>query len=356
MPLETEISGKKEISRPKRPASAYNLFCAATVEKVRAEQPDLKFEDVSKRVAELWREIPPAEKEALEVKAKADRERYDKEMEKFRALKAKEEEQKKGLELLQGEKKRQAEETLAAQYVAHLGKNKTPGKPGKMNKAKAHDPNKPKKWMSAYMHFAVQKRKEMIAAGTPARKATFGEIGKRLGEDWKELSATEKAVFEKLAEEDQARWTTEMEAYKAKCAEEAKAQADEMKKTARKLFDAAQNSEEALKLLKQQRKEQKLANKEARALKKEKKEKMKDHPKRPQNAYMMFCNDERKDVQAKNPGLAPPEVSKLLGAQWKAMPEEQKEQYQERAALDRVRYVDEMVEYKAKQGPIAPTA
>ena len=47
-------------------------------------------------------------------------------------------------------------------------------------------------------------------------------------------------------------------------------------------------------------------------------------PKRPQNAYLLFCNLEREKVKLQHPEMTKTEVNKLLGERWKAMPKENK--------------------------------
>jgi hypothetical protein len=67
------------------------------------------------------------------------------------------------------------------------------------------DPNAPKKGLSAYMFFAKEMR-EKIKEENP--EATFGEIGKLLGEAWAEQE--DKSKYEKLAKEDKKRYESEM--------------------------------------------------------------------------------------------------------------------------------------------------
>lgn len=47
--------------------------------------------------------------------------------------------------------------------------------------------------------------------------------------------------------------------------------------------------------------------------------------------------------------LRPPQVGKLLGERWKALPAEDKVQYEEKARQDKTRYQAAMKEYAAKQ-------
>lgn len=60
----------------------------------------------------------------------------------------------------------------------------------------------PKRGLSAYMFFVQEKRAE-VKRDHP--DATFGEIGKKLGEMWRSLGDEQKSKYEKLAKADKAR-------------------------------------------------------------------------------------------------------------------------------------------------------
>jgi HMG (high mobility group) box len=72
------------------------------------------------------------------------------------------------------------------------------------------DPNAPKKGKSAYMIFASEKREE-IKKENP--DATFGELGKLLGQAWKDITEKEKEKYNKKAEKDKKRYDEEMKNY-----------------------------------------------------------------------------------------------------------------------------------------------
>ena len=50
----------------------------------------------------------------------------------------------------------------------------------------------------------------------------------------------------------------------------------------------------------------------------------KDGPKRGRSSYVMFCQDARSQVVQANPEASFGEVAKMLGAQWKAMADDDK--------------------------------
>jgi hypothetical protein len=67
----------------------------------------------------------------------------------------------------------------------------TKGEKGKKKGKKVKDPNAPKRALSAYMHFAQENRAK-VKEDNP--NATFGQLGKLLGEHWQNASAAEKKV------------------------------------------------------------------------------------------------------------------------------------------------------------------
>lgn len=84
-------------------------------------------------------------------------------------------------------------------------------KSGKVEKTKKEkDPNAPKRGLSAFMFFS-QEQREKIKKSNP--EATFGQLGKLLGEAWKELNDKDKAPYVKKAEADKARYEKEKAKY-----------------------------------------------------------------------------------------------------------------------------------------------
>ena len=61
--------------------------------------------------------------------------------------------------------------------------------------------------------------------------------------------------------------------------------------------------------------------------KKNKRVKDPNAPKKALSNYMVYCMRYRSDVQDKNPGSKPTEISKILGAQWNTLTVEQKAKY-----------------------------
>jgi hypothetical protein len=63
-----------------------------------------------------------------------------------------------------------------------------------------------------------------------------------------------------------------------------------------------------------------------------------DGPKRPRSAYMYFSNERRVALREEKPGMSITDCSKVIGGEWKALTDEQKQPYAEMASKDRERY------------------
>ncbi|KAF2153717.1 non-histone chromosomal protein 6 [Myriangium duriaei CBS 260.36] len=74
------------------------------------------------------------------------------------------------------------------------------------------DPNAPKRGLSAYMFFANEQR-DKVREDNPGIK--FGEVGKILGDKWKQLSDKQKAPYEAKAAADKKRYEDQKAAYQA---------------------------------------------------------------------------------------------------------------------------------------------
>ncbi|ORX60417.1 hypothetical protein DM01DRAFT_1332570 [Hesseltinella vesiculosa] len=76
----------------------------------------------------------------------------------------------------------------------------------KVTKRNKKDPNAPKRGLSAYMFFS-QANRDKVKAESP--NASFGELGKILGEKWRAMSDAQKKPYIEMAEKDKARYEAE---------------------------------------------------------------------------------------------------------------------------------------------------
>jgi len=76
---------KKDPNAPKRGLSAYMFFANDNRDKVREDNPGIKFGEVGKLLGERWKELTDKEKGPYEAKAAADKKRYEKEKAEYNA-------------------------------------------------------------------------------------------------------------------------------------------------------------------------------------------------------------------------------------------------------------------------------
>ncbi|KAA8910354.1 hypothetical protein TRICI_004152 [Trichomonascus ciferrii] len=80
-----------------------------------------------------------------------------------------------------------------------------------------------------------------------------------------------------------------------------------------------------------------------------KKKKDPNAPKRSLSAYMFFANEQRDTVRSENPGISFGQVGRVLGERWKALTDEEKRPYEDKAKADKQRYEDEKAAYAASK-------
>lgn len=142
-------------------------------------------------------------------------------------------------------------------------------------KRKKVDPHKPKRARSAFMYFSLSARPD-IRSEYP--EASFGEIGRILGERWRNTLEEMKTPFYELAAQDKARFNGEMA-------------------------------------------------------------KLPKKPKKPQSAFMLFSSDHRDKVKMDHPEASFTDTGRLLGAMWRNLSAEAKAEYTAKAAEDKQRYL-----------------
>lgn len=155
-------------------------------------------------------------------------------------------------------------------------------------------------------------------------KIAVTEVAKILGERWKSLDDNARAVYEKKANADKARW----------------------EKLCAQLGYVPETKKAAAKKAKEAKAAARDASPKRESPKKAKKEKDPNAPKRPRSAYILFSTEQRASVLKDHPEYAPKEVTVELGARWGKLSEAEKKQYQEQNEADKERYKREMESYK----------
>ncbi|KAF7647610.1 hypothetical protein LDENG_00169790 [Lucifuga dentata] len=75
----------KDPNAPKRPPSAFFIFCADFRPKLKIESPGLSIGDVAKKMGEMWNSTTAEDKQPYEKKAAKLKEKYDKDVAIYRA-------------------------------------------------------------------------------------------------------------------------------------------------------------------------------------------------------------------------------------------------------------------------------
>jgi len=192
-PKKTKKKAKKDPNAPKRPKTAYTYFMLAARANLAAENPTFGFGEIGRLVGQKYKELTAEGKEVYDKQAAADKQRYEKEMENYTPPDADSDDD---------------DDDVSSKASG----KKTAGKKPAKKKAKK-DPNAPKKGLSTYMLFCKEMRSKLKEESP---ELTFGELGKLLGQKYKELSAEEKTKYDVLAAADKVRYERENKVYQSK--------------------------------------------------------------------------------------------------------------------------------------------
>ncbi|KAF2116912.1 hypothetical protein BDV96DRAFT_598743 [Lophiotrema nucula] len=76
---------------------------------------------------------------------------------------------------------------------------------------------------------------------------------------------------------------------------------------------------------------------------------------RPRNAFILYRQHHQSSIVARNPGLANPDISKIIGEQWKAEPDEQKKVWQDLAVEEKARHQEQYPDYRYQPRRVGKT-
>ncbi|KAI6194260.1 hypothetical protein M3Y96_01106300 [Aphelenchoides besseyi] len=135
----------------------------------------------------------------------------------------------------------------------------------------------------------------------PDESVQVTEISKRCSEKWKTMKEEEKKRFFELADKDAQRYQAEVQAY---------------------------GGEDTSKKKKRQKKDP-------------------NAPKKALSAFFFFSNEKRPGVQQEHPDWKVGQIAQELGKHWKTLSDEERAVYERKAAADKIRYDEEMRNYRA---------
>ncbi|XP_016074437.1 PREDICTED: high mobility group protein B4 [Miniopterus natalensis] len=157
---------------------------------------------------------------------------------------------------------------------------------------------RPKVNVSSYIHFLLNYRNK-FKEQQPNTFLGFKEFSRKCSEKWRSISKHEKSKYEALAKLDKARYQEEMMNYVGK------------KKKRRKRDPKA--------------------------------------PRRPPSSFLLFCQDHYAQLKRENPTWSVVQVAKASGKMWSAQADMEKQTYEERAALLRAKYYEELKVYRKER-------
>merc|ERR1712194_191967 len=165
----------------------------------------------------------------------------------------------------------------------------------KNGKRKKRDPNKPRRNLSSFILFSNANR-DRIKQQNPG--TNFGKIATLLAEEYKRLSPEEKKKLTDEADKDFKRYKEEMSNYTP-----------------------------------------------TPGYKKRSKTRDPNKPKRGLSAYFLFSGANRAGIKERNPNVSFGDVAKLLAKEYKGLSPEEKNKWEAKAEVEKVRYFEEMKVY-----------
>lgn len=187
------------------------------------------------------------------------------------------------------------------------------------------DPKMPKRPLSTFMLYSNKHRAEIKTANPDV---SFGEIGKLLGQKWKNISTEEKEELIKIAAEKKDEHAAVLSTY--------------MASTERKQWEAAMMTQFGqIPGVKSKKKGGGGGAKKG--------SKKKKGPKRAVGAYAYFMQRERNTIKEANPEATFGQIATLVSTAWKALDEEGKKPFADLAETDKIRAKKEKTEWEEKE-------
>jgi len=189
-PAETSKKGKRrkpdrDVNAPKRNVSTYLLYQNSMRDQFKAENPGMTFGQLSKFTSHMYKALVPEEKNFWEQKALEDKARFEVEMSNYQPP--------------------PGHDAKGNFIMSAMKENKRPRrKPPK-------DPLAPKRARGSYVFFTYDARPQILREYPDIK---FVDLGHVMGERWRALTAEQKHLYERLADQDKIRVAQEMERYK----------------------------------------------------------------------------------------------------------------------------------------------
>ncbi|XP_019394126.1 PREDICTED: transcription factor A, mitochondrial [Crocodylus porosus] len=172
-------------SAPKPPLRAFIRFYVGQTDTIKKQNPGITVSEMAKKVAHTWRNLSVSEKQAYKAAEEIDMQVYKEQLALYNA------------QLTPSQKAALMEERIKKKASTEL----------KRQKRELAIFGKPKKPHSSFNFFMAERFQE--AKGISAREKI-----KWVGDEWQNLSNSEKQYYVQLAEDDKIRYANEMKLWK----------------------------------------------------------------------------------------------------------------------------------------------
>jgi hypothetical protein len=175
---------ENDSSVPKKPLTAYILFCNATRDEIKNENPEMKFVDITRELGSRWNNLSAEDKAVYTELHDKDVERYEQEM------------KASGVDPAPKKEKAVKEKVVKEKIVKEKVEKTKKAPKEAVEKKPKESSTEPKRGMSAYIYFCKEMR-PVVKAEIP--DIASNEILKELGRRWQLLSDDEKKPFNAMA-------------------------------------------------------------------------------------------------------------------------------------------------------------
>jgi len=191
-PKPRKRKANDENAPPKKPTTAYAFYMKDKRPEFQAKFNDLKFGDLSKKIAAAWRALDDEQKKPYTEKYLEDKKRYQTQLEHYNATKKPSTESEESSEDSSPKKRKKKKKKTVKKKIE----------------------GQPKQATNAYMFFQSANR-EQIKKDNPTLK-TLPLMAKKMGEIWKGMNEEEKKPYAELAAKDKIRYENEKKIFKDK--------------------------------------------------------------------------------------------------------------------------------------------
>ena len=286
---KTSSKKTKDPAAPKKNRSAYIFFCMTTRSSVKTENPDFKTTEITAELGRRWKNMSDDEKQPFTKQSAEDKKRYEAEMKDY---------------------------TPSPEWQA--SQDSDSGDDKKKTKKKKTGP---KRALSAYMFFCMEKRPEVKDNNTDmTTKEITAELGRMWREEYKDTKKGKK--YTKMAEKDRERYNTEKENW---VDEDSKSEAEDSegdKQQKNSKTDSASESEDDKP---KKADTESASDSEADSEDDKPKKKTKKKTKTP---FVNFCLKHRAELKKENPKWKAKQITNELTKQWDSMDQEEQQAYE----------------------------